>query len=241
MKTITVKQLTSDINITWQDVDKLKTYSRLQLGQYYFPIGEDDDIFFSKFQDKIIKNWKRISYNIDISKLNKVVDVGCGIAVPDLLMSQVNKNTEFYLVDKNVLEKTSGNYYENNHHGYNSWDVVEDAISNSNINRSRFNFLSPESMWPEEVDLVLSTYSWCWHYPVETYWSNVMSSLKVGGKLAVDVLFRPDKDVIDEISNKLDSYPICIPTKSPVSAFKDQLVIKKDGSYGGFYIWTRNK
>jgi len=241
MYTLQARFLGKDISLSWTNIDDLKKYSRVQLGRYYFPEAMTDSEFFAKFKDKVFYNWRRIAFNLDLSNIGTVVDVGSGIAVPDLMFSRFNENAKFYLVDKNEFGRASGNYYEEEHSGYNSWDVVRDCISNSNIDSNRFNFLSPDDAWPQEVDLVLSTYSWCWHYPKDTYWKKVQDSLKIGGKLAVDILFRPDRDVVKEISDEFDSDPIVLPTKMPNSIFKDQLTVNSRGYCGGFYIWTKNK
>lgn len=241
MRTLTIKYLGKELKVSWSQVEEFKKYARRQLGQYYFPEGISDEEFFRNYEEKVLKNWKRLAFNLDLFNLEKVVNVGCGIATIDLLVSQYNPNTSFYLVDKNEYQEPTGRYFEEVHSGYNSWSVVEDAISTTGLDRNRFNFLSPDDAWPEQVDLVMSTYSWCWHYPKETYWKKTIASLKPGGKLAVDVLFRPNERVVRDITEEFDSSPIFLPTRMPNSFFKDQFVLDKDGNCGGFYIWTKNK
>jgi hypothetical protein len=216
----------------------------MQLGDAYFPKTLSDTEFMNLFEQRIQNYWNRIIPNIDISNLKKVVDIGSGVSAPDLLASKCNPNTEFYLVDKSEYSrKYNGIYYQDVHGHYNSWNVVEDCINSSGLNRSKFNFLDPNDEWPMDVDLVLSTFSWCWHYPKETYWNKVLSSLKIGGMLLVDVINLSDRDVVKEISDELGSVPIVV-TKMKMNPhlkyFEDQLAVV-DGNYGGFYLWTRVK
>jgi hypothetical protein len=196
------------------------------------------------FEKRIQNNWNRIARNVDITKLKKIVDVGSGVSTPDLLASKFNPDAEFYLVDKAEFTRhTNGLYYQDVHGHYNSWSVVEDCINSSGLDRNKFNFLDPNDVWPTDVDLVLSTFSWCWHYPKETYWNKVMSSLKIGGHLLVDVLNLPDRDVVKEISYEFSSVPTVISRMKMdphLNTFKGHLTVK-DGYYGGLYLWTRYK
>lgn len=228
------------VEVSWSNTDKLKLYSAHQLGRYYFKEGMSDIERFNIFDKMVDLNWKRIVNNIDITKFGTIVDVGCGIAVPDCLISKINPGANFYLVDKSeISHTTSGKYFEPKHGHYNSWDVLEDCIASSSLDRSRFNLLSPENEWPGDVDFVLSTYSWCWHYPKDTYWHKVQNSLKIGGVLAIDIYNLPDRDVAGEISEEFKCTPKYFPTKMPKSIFADQFTVKDD-AMGGFYIWTRN-
>jgi len=215
----------------------------MQLGEAYFPNSLTDEEFMLKFEKRIQNNWNRIALNVDINSLKKVVDIGSGVSTPDLLASKYNPNAEFYLVDKSeYTRKTNGLYYQDVHGHYNSWDVVEDCINSSGLDRSKFNFLDPIDEWPTDVDLILSTFSWCWHYPKEVYWDKVLNSLKLGGSLLIDVLNLPDKNTVNEISYEFKSIPkvISLMKMDPhLQYFKDHLTVK-DGSYGGFYLWTRH-
>jgi SAM-dependent methyltransferase len=244
MNTININNNNSQLSLTWTNVQELRKWSKMQLGEAYFPNTLTDEEFMAKFEKRIQNNWNRIALNVDITSLKKVVDIGSGVSTPDLLASKYNPDAEFYLVDKaEYTRKTNGLYYQDVHGHYNSWDVVEDCIRSSGLDRSKFNFLDPQDEWPEDVDMVLSTFSWCWHYPKETYWNKVLSSLKIGGILLVDVLNLPDRDVVKEISDEFGSNPISIfkmQMDPHLSFFKNHLTLK-DGNYGSLCMWIRNK
>lgn len=244
MNKITINNNSNQLSLTWTNIQELRKWSRMQLGEAYFPVSLSDSEFMSLFEKRIQNNWNRIASNVDVTKFKKIVDVGSGVSTPDLLASKCNPTAEFYLVDKSEYSrKYNGIYYQDVHGHYNSWNVVEDCINSSGLDRNKFNFLDPNDAWPTDVDLVLSTFSWCWHYPKETYWNKVLSSLKVGGVLLVDVLNLSDRDVVQEISDELGSTPTVI-SKMKMDAhlnpFKDHLTVK-DGNYGGLYMWIRSK
>jgi hypothetical protein len=244
MNRININNNNSQLSLSWTNIQELRKWSRMQLGEAYFPVTLTNDEFMLLFEKRIQNNWNRIARNVDITKLKKIVDVGSGVSTPDLLASKFNPDAEFYLVDKAEFTRhTNGLYYQDVHGHYNSWSVVEDCINSSGLDRNKFNFLDPNDVWPTDVDLVLSTFSWCWHYPKETYWNKVMSSLKIGGHLLVDVLNLPDRDVVKEISYEFSSVPTVISRMKMdphLNTFKGHLTVK-DGYYGGLYLWTRYK
>ena len=244
MNQIIINTKDSQLSLLWEDVKELRKWSKMQLGEAYFPNTLSDNEFMSLFEKRIQNNWNRIADNVDVTKLKKIIDIGSGISTPDLLASKYNPEAEFYLVDKaEYTRKTNGIYYQEVHGHYNSWNVVEDCIASSGLDRNKFNFLDPNDNFPTDVDLVLSTFSWCWHYPKETYWSKVLSSLKINGLLLVDVLNLPDKDVVQEISEELGSVPTIISKMNMdahLNPFKDHLSVR-NGTYGGLYLWTRVK
>lgn len=244
MNQININNNNGQLSLSWTNIQELRKWSRMQLGEAYFPVTLTDDEFMSLFEKRIQNNWNRIALNVDITKLKKIVDIGSGVSTPDLLASKLNPDAEFYLVDKaEYTRKTNGVYYQDVHGHYNSWNVVEDCINSSGLDRNKFNFLDPNDEWPVDADLILSTFSWCWHYPKETYWNKVMSSLKVGGHLLVDVLNLPDRDVVKEISYEFSSMPTVISRMKMdphLNPFKGHLTVR-DGHYGGLYLWTRYK
>jgi len=102
--------------------------------------------------------------------------------------------------------------------------------------------LSPEDQWPEEVDCVTSYISFCWHYPKEVYWNKIMRSLKIGGKLVLDIRTLPDRDVIAEISKDMGSTPTAHWFDAKLPAHIDNMPAPRLGDpIGGRFIWTRNK
>ena len=184
--------------------------------------------------------------------VNKVIDVGSGFGINDLLMSQLRPNTDFYLLDKNVdsqtlenLTKTITAYFsksldDQDYHGfYNSFDITKDIIQNSPINPERIHFLDTGDSWPEQVDVIISLCSWMWHYHKDIYWNKLLTSLKVGGHFAVTVTLRSGDRTIEEISEDLGSYPSQIMIVPEGTDSNTLLTGYNDVVSMGYYIWQR--
>ena len=139
-----------------------------------------------------------------------ILDIGSGIGLVDMLAYQYLPETaKFYLVDKNEVTANLASYpqYSEDYFFYHDWTVTEDIIHSSNFNRDAFIFLDTQDNWPEQIDLITSYGSWCWHYPLSKYWDKVKSHLKIGGKLVIDVSDEAEADasVIETISNEFGS------------------------------------
>jgi hypothetical protein len=92
---------------------------------------------------------------------------------------------------------------------------------------------------PEDTDLIMSSYSWCFHYPKETYWQKVRDSLKTGGKLFLDVRLLQDRNMIQEINEEFKSLPTLIPIpESP--AYLDNPPTLIPGVVGYRCLWIKN-
>lgn len=180
-----------------------------------------------------------------ITAINRVVDVGSGVAILDLAMHHVNTLTEFYLVDYDGISiKEPYEWYTTSTNYYNSWAVIDDLINSTpTANPTKFHKLTPMvDPWPTEVDLVISRQSWCYCYPKELYWAQAMTSLKQGGLLILDVLNLPDRNVVEEISNELNSEAMLLELHypHPDNSYIDSNNILSNGSHGGYYAWVKN-
>jgi len=204
--------------------------------------------FIKNLTEKFFNQW--IEYAPIGHNVKSIINVGSGLAKTDLLMSQLRPDIDFYLVDKTVdlltLNKVlegKNNYFsksldDENYHGfYNSFDITRDIIQNSPVNPERIHFLDPANKWPDQVDLIISTCSWMWHYHKNVYWDRLLRSLKIGGHLAITITLRNGENTIEEISNDLGSYPSNIVSWEPPTNNNapgvDQI------TNVGYYVWQR--
>ena len=186
----------------------------------------------------------------NLKNMKKIIDVGSGLAQIDLVLSQFLPEIDFYLVDKNRIEYDPENFVyfhppldnKSSHGFYNSFDVIKDVVANSPVNPERIHFLHPENEWPDNVDVVMSYYSWNWHYHKSVYWDKLMQSLKLGGYFSTTLTLRKGETTVDEISQDLGSHPcyyqsIQVPANSPDRRLKgfDDIV------HTGYYTWQRLK
>jgi hypothetical protein len=121
-------------------------------------------------------------------------------------------------------------YMNEKHPFYNSWEPVKNAIETSGFEASRFNMISPLEITniPNNIDLLMSSFSWCWHYPKEEYWDKIIHKLKRGGKLLLDILSK-DKQIIDDINKELRYNARIIPYN-----------VNHHGLYGWKCLWIKN-
>ena len=133
-----------------------------------------------------------------------ILDIGSGNSLIDLAICLTfpEKNFKFILVDDSDTFLKSKNYKfydEDNYKTYNNWSLVNKAIEQNGFVKENFIFKSPNDEWAEsKVDLILSTSSWGWHYPIDTYLDKVSNIIKDGGYIYIRPLLNIDK-VIDKL------------------------------------------
>jgi hypothetical protein len=231
-----------DLKVKWNDSNNLALWANMQAG-LYLQQTNSLQTFYENFP-----RWYQIFWDarykqgiFDLADDAVILDIGSGVAVIDLLLASYLPNSKFYLLDKEGFNFFPGIYYDNNYPEYNSWEPVYDAISATGLDLSRFTTMSPEDTWPAEVDAVTSYFSYCWHYPKDVYWDNVMNTLKVGGKLILDIRNLSDRDVVDEISEDMKSTPVIHWFDAKLPAHIDNMPSPKEGMpVGGRMVWVRN-
>lgn len=247
MYTLTINSNKGPLSVSWNDVETLAYYAGTQAGYYLKDNKDHLSLHHDHFNEWNQRFWtKREELGMfDFSNGSKILDIGCGVAVVDLLLYSYIPDSKFYLLDNNTWTITPNNTppyvsFSETYPSYHSWDPVIDAIKTSAFDASRFHMLDSSSEFPEDLDVITSYLSWCFHYPKSTYWDRVMNSLKVGGKLILDVRPLHDNDVIGEISEELKSNPI--KTKFPKLPSYSDTFMNVDPDVTGYRcIWTRNQ
>lgn len=231
------------MELRWTDNDNFLKYYGMQRLEPFRTVQSD----YTGAIEAHVNKWWRHRYCKLYSVLPdnaKILDVGCGCAIMDLIASKYNRTFDFYLLDKGDLFK-EWVWFNEKHVFYHSWDIVQDFIINSKLVRDQFNFLTPESEWPEELDLVTSFFSWGFHYPVQNefgYWEKVLKKLKRGGYLYMDISnnhLQVHPEAIEFISDSLKSRPTINPYQFKSGA-TNKNYIWKDGSMGYACYWIKN-
>jgi len=226
------------ISIRWNDVDNMAKLSTMQSGLFGIDREFSKQAFYELFPNFYKNLWKitEILGGFELPEDAVIIDIGSGIGVMDLLLSQYLPKSKFYLVDKNEMNLVSNVFYSTNYFFYNSWEPVLNCIETTNIDPKRFKLNNPEDDWPEQVDCISSYFSWCMHYPKETYWNRVKETLKPGGKLILDIRNLSDRNVIEEISDEIKSYPRTFEFKNTVAKWIDNA---GTDILGHRCVWTR--
>ena len=233
--------------LAWSNHSAFLDIMKYQTG-WWWDVQESEQLkFASLLQQHAQWNWRNTRGAVisKIGTMNKVVDVGSGVGILDMTMHQINTGTEFYLVDKDGIDiKQPFEFYSSTPSYYNSWAVVNDLLTTSpTMNPDKFHTLDTVDPWPTDVDLVMSRQSWCFCYPKELYWAQTLTSLKIGGTLLVDVINRPDRNVVEEISEELGATAQCHEQhKLPIGhPWANELTVTDDNVYGGYYSWVRQR
>jgi hypothetical protein len=182
---------------------------QLLLVQFGFGVNSNVD-------DKVVLDLIESRVNVKLHDLFAVIaqlpdtaiilDIGSGNSLIDLAICLTfpEKNFKFILVDdsdtfkqiKNTLTKF---YDEHNYKTYNNWSLVNTAIEQNRFVKENFIFKSPNDEWAEsKVDLILSTASWGWHYPIDTYLDKVSNIIKDGGHIYINSVLNVD-NAIDKL------------------------------------------
>jgi SAM-dependent methyltransferase len=123
-----------------------------------------------------------------------IVDIGCGIAAIDaMLFHHYDRptNLTFILVDRSQVEEKVHYGFQSRGAFYNSLEAAKNCLVLNGV--PEHNVVLKEAgdsiqIAPEgSVDLVISIISWGFHYPVDTYLTEVLRILKPGGSLILDV------------------------------------------------------
>jgi SAM-dependent methyltransferase len=229
------------LTVKWNDANNLALWSNIQAG-LYLQDTNSLQTFYEHFPRWYQMFWdarfKQGLFNLPDDSV--IMDIGCGVSVIDLLLAQYLPESKFYLLDKEGFSFRPGVYYDSNYPEYNSWEPVKDAINATNLDSTRFTMMSPTDQWPGQVDVITSYLSYCWHYPKETYWNNVLDTLKIGGKLILDVRNLADRDVVNEITEDMKAEPVAYWFDIKLPAHIDNMPAPKEGEpLGGRFMWTR--
>jgi len=210
---------------------------RLQTGVYLDRFG------MFHIQDFVNKTWPLVARQ----GAKKILSVGSGVAIYELFLAQYLKDAHITLVDRSAwtaeFPMTKERYCSNEHGHYNSWTVTEDAIAASGMDRQGFTLMTPEEEWPQDLDLVVSKGAWCWCFPMDTYWIQLKSSLRVGGQLLLEIPYT-NLDYVDRISQELGCEAVELAryhiSGYPFANHVKFQTVNSDGYYGAAYLWTRS-
>jgi SAM-dependent methyltransferase len=228
------------LSVKWKNLDILSYYATLQSGLFG---GLCQEISRESFLENS-RTWFQWQWDInanlkvyDLPENSRILDIGSGIGIMDLLAYSYIPQSQFYLLDAEDNNFQPDIYYDQNYPIYNTWSCLDDAINSTNFDRSRISTLSLDSNWPE-LDCITSYYSWCFHYPKETYWTKCLNNLRVGGKLALDVRNLTNRNLVEEISDEFKSKP---ETFEYINTLPDWIDgYSNDKVLGYRCVWTRN-
>jgi SAM-dependent methyltransferase len=140
--------------------------------------------------------------NITLPKNATVIDIGAGNSLIDLALSMHTKSAKFILVDGDGFNFNEGILHVKDFKTYNSWQMVRDAIELSGLDSTDFITNDIDYDFGDSADLILSSYSWGMHYPIDVYLEKVVNALKPGGYLILNPVLNIN-GYIDKIDKHL--------------------------------------
>lgn len=129
------------------------------------------------------------------ANVDSVVDIGCGVAGLDVYLWHHYEDPEIVLFDKSEVSDSVYYQFYPDTAWYNSLDVAKETLVSNDVPEESVRTVeaSPEALLEQEpTDLVISLYSWGFHYPLETYLDEVKDILSEDGHVIIDL--RRDTD-----------------------------------------------
>jgi SAM-dependent methyltransferase len=129
-------------------------------------------------------------------RADSILDIGCGVGGIDVLLHRHYGAPRLHLVDR--TQTNDKVYYGFTERGafYNSLDVTRRLLLRNGVPESDLRFRDVgegfELNVPEAVDLVVSLFSWGFHYPTSVYADEVRGLLRPGGRVILDVRKETD-------------------------------------------------
>jgi len=136
------------------NLDTLSKITNLQRATY----DEDNMVAYA---------WRVRKY---FANATSAIDLGCGIGYQTLQLGKLVPDVHFDMLDKTGIETPS--QYSDKGYLHNNLDMTLDFVLTNNINASVWDV--DKYTWDVPVNVVLSTLSWGWHYPIELYIKQVL-------------------------------------------------------------------
>jgi len=124
-------------------------------------------------------------------------DIGCGLAGIDVFLSKHFQLPHLYLTDYNkVDEKLFFGFNPGGYCAYNSFDLTKMLLDDNGIENYHFDIIDGVRNPPVYADIIISTLSCGFHYPVSTYREEIIKRSIKGTVLILDMREGQDQRYI---------------------------------------------
>ena len=100
-------------------------------------------------------------------KVNTILDIGCGLAGIDILLKQKYPDARLMLLDSDGKAENFRGGFDNEMLPFMQRTETERFLESNGVNVNQW--LDVGTKETLAADLIISLYSWGWHYPLETY------------------------------------------------------------------------
>ena len=150
-------------------------FIRKKFGRFLFT-----NIFINFFQ---FKNIEKIAEDLFEKELEtfknflpnsakNIMDIGCGIGIINIYLNFFfSSKTNFFLLDKNRIDKKIKYGFSNDYESYNDLNETKNILLENDIESTCINLFDVEKpiKIDKKIDLVISLKSMGYHYPFEVY------------------------------------------------------------------------
>ena len=147
------------------------------------------DLVMSAYRASCLSLYKRISPFFP-SGASRFLDIGCGTAGIDLMIASCMPDTHVTLLDKNevIQGRDIGYGSAESFVGYCDFRAAKKMFAdNAMLDRLTCCDINWQPFPSGKFDVIMSFYSWCFHYPADTYAEQVYNALDNHGVVIVDV------------------------------------------------------
>lgn len=126
-----------------------------------------------RFEQELREEFALIKNHLPAIEAPVIVDIGAGVGGIDIFLSEFYTNqASLYLLDKSQVDYDITPGLSKRHGFYTSFDAAEALLTQNGIKKEHIHFLSPGDELPK-ANIIISLYSWGFHYPIETYAAKV--------------------------------------------------------------------
>tara|TARA_B110000967_G_C18853767_1_gene546009 strand:+ start:604 stop:1317 length:714 start_codon:yes stop_codon:yes gene_type:complete len=174
---------------------------------YIKSVADDDS---QGIDEKYFLEMKNLAYSLVShvpTSVSTILDIGCGIAGLDIFLDKLLSPSKIFLLDKTKTEDKIWYNFLSKGAFYNSLELAKETLVLNGVSSSKINLIeasgnSDINLDANSIDLIISTISWGFHYPINLYIKSVFNILKDNGRLIVDI--RKYSGGVEELEKLFD-------------------------------------
>ena len=159
----------------------------IKMQRTHFKEGENLIEFYEK---DIREEFDRIRPLLPTTPCQQILDIGCGLGGIDHYLHSHYDSSLITMLDFDSVSKKLVYGFRPIAAHYNSVDIAKDMLQMNDLPILDFTFIAPgdlKRIRKDYIDLVISLYSWGYHYPLSTYLDQVYRVARPGATILLDL------------------------------------------------------
>jgi hypothetical protein len=161
--------------------------------EYSLTLDSSEEAINEALTTMMLKDYNMIKEYLP-KKVNNSLDIGCGLGLIDVALSNHYNDINMHLLDKtnSIDENTSVRGFNKEYIFYNSMDATKDTLTSNGVNQNNiFTYEANDNniniLKKNNYELIISLLSCGWHYSLETYIDLIKTTLTPDGILILDI------------------------------------------------------